>query len=320
MDLEIIREFQILAMTQNVSKAARELHITPSCLSKHMTALEQETKVHLLVHGSKCVSLTPAGKMFARKTSAIISQWDDCIRSCRQAQEAAKDELGKLRIAIYLDGNSANDLLFELGCEYRDSRPGLDLRFSKLIGLSPVSALFDGLFDVAVDLKCGDFEAGLSHQEIERLMWLPITTDPLVVWFRTNGVFGSQGELTLEKLDRVPILTSISNVYDYMREATKSAFSAMGASPYFEPVHFEEDSPATFFMSDFSENSAMITTVGMVEDSILSKRGDISHQVIKDERMQATAYLLGLRGNLRSEAFFAFAKEHLADKSGRLRP
>ena len=128
MNIDIVREFQVFAVSQNLSKAARELHVTQSCLSKHMAELEAETGLDLIDHGSKKVTLTSVGKYFASEMAVLLFQWDDCLRRCMELQKEAHCEL---RIAVFLEGNDANDVLYRAGNDFRKACPNVDIVYAK---------------------------------------------------------------------------------------------------------------------------------------------------------------------------------------------
>lgn len=316
MHLELIREFQTFAITQNLSKAARELHITQSCLSKHMAELEAETGLRLINHNQKKVSLAPAGKYFAQETSSMLAVWDDCLRCCKEIQKNATEE--GFSIAIFLEGNAANNILFLLGKEYRKVHLGLEVSFSKLVGMSPIEALHKGVFDVTIDSRCGMAEEGFASGDYEGMVSVPLRSDSLVVWIRKDNRLARKEKITLDDLERVPIMTSVTNSFDYMREMTKDVFARNGMTPFFKPVHFDIDSPASYFLSDFDNKCVMITSAGMTDNQCLSMRDDIVYRVIDDSRLVATAYMLALENNKRAMDFFNFARALLAKNPGGL--
>lgn len=308
MNIETLREFQVIAMTQNISKAARELHVTQSCLSKHMAELESETKLELLKHDAKKISLAPAGKLFARQTASILAAWDDCLLKCKALQDAAQNGPGKLSVAMFLDGNTANTRLFLSNREYRAAHPDIEVSFAKLIGHSPLEALDSGEFDAVVDLVCGSLEDHFPKEYHDRLIAVALESSPLVVWFRRDNRLGSRDRIVLEDLEHANIMTSVTNVYDYIRQATRDAFSMAGMVPYFMPVHFDEDSPSSYFMTDFDAHSIMFTTEGMVSDSIFGFREDIVYRIPDDPRLKATSYLLALKDNEPAKDFCEFVQ------------
>ena len=61
MDIEYLCEFTVIAKLESFSRAAEELCISQSSLSKHILTLERELGVPLLVRNSRNVTLSPAG-------------------------------------------------------------------------------------------------------------------------------------------------------------------------------------------------------------------------------------------------------------------
>lgn len=303
MHIELIKEFQVFALTQNLSKAARELHMTQSCLGKHMAELESETGLELINHDSKRVSLAPAGKYFAQETSTMVAVWEDCLKRCREIQKQKQESLS---VAIYLEGNPTNEVLFRLGRDYRKANKGVEIAFSKLVGASPVESLDDGSFDVAVDLCFGDCSCYIDDLSKNGVTALKLQTTPLVVWFRADNRIAKNCDIRLEDLERIPIMTSVSNSYDYMRSATKSLFEEHGMTPFLKPVHFDISSPASFFLSDFDSRSVMLTSIGMVDNRCLAEREDICHQILADERLASTSFALARADNEKAQSFLRF--------------
>ena len=61
MEIEYLYEFTVIARLESFSRAAEELCISQSSLSKHILALERELGVPLLQRSSRNVTLSPAG-------------------------------------------------------------------------------------------------------------------------------------------------------------------------------------------------------------------------------------------------------------------
>ena len=61
MEVEYLREFTVVAKMESFSRAAEELCISQSALSKHILALERELGAPLLIRNSRNVSISPAG-------------------------------------------------------------------------------------------------------------------------------------------------------------------------------------------------------------------------------------------------------------------
>lgn len=83
MNIELIREFVVLADELSFSTAANKMFISRSALSKHMQALEAELDVELLSRNNQTVLLTEAGKDFAQSARSILQSYDAAVRHVR---------------------------------------------------------------------------------------------------------------------------------------------------------------------------------------------------------------------------------------------
>lgn len=74
MKTERLYEFLLLSKALNYSKAAENLYISQSVLSKHIQEMEQELNTKLFSRTTHGVSLTEAGLLLAQKAEALIDQ------------------------------------------------------------------------------------------------------------------------------------------------------------------------------------------------------------------------------------------------------
>lgn len=83
--------------TGSLAKAAQALNLTPSAVSKQLTALEQELGVVLLERRSRTLTLTESGEVFYRRCLEILAKIDSAEREA----QATRDELsGDIRITM----------------------------------------------------------------------------------------------------------------------------------------------------------------------------------------------------------------------------
>lgn len=310
MDLELLREFQVFAVSQNLSRAARVLHVTQSCLSKHIAEIERTTGLKLLNHGPKSVSLTPVGECFLREVSPIVSSYDNCLVKCRQLQRRYEN---LLKVQLLLDGNIVNGLLFQLRNEFKILHPECELIFEKLIGYTPESALPLRVFDVTLACRCGDLRMYQEECAHAGIRVLPLKKDPIIVWLSKENPLAQVERLNLDMLDCTPIMTSVTDAFDYMREATETLFESHGMVAFMKPVHFDIASPAAFFLSDFDRRAVMLTSSGMLGNAGLSERDDICWKQLDDEDTVMTVCMCALMENRRANEFLDFAEMSLED-------
>lgn len=310
MDLELLREFQVFAVSQNLSRAAKVLHVTQSCLSKHIAEIERTTGLKLLNHGPKSVSLTPVGECFLREVSPIVSSYDNCLVKCRQLQRRYEN---LLKVQLLLDGNIVNGLLFQLRNEFKILHPECELIFEKLIGYTPESALPLRVFDVTLACRCGDLRMYQDECAHAGIRVLPLKKDPIIVWLSKENPLAQVERLNLDMLDCTPIMTSVTDAFDYMREATETLFESHGMVAFMKPVHFDIASPAAFFLSDFDRRAVMLTSSGMLGNAGLSERDDICWKQLDGEDTVMTVCMCALMENRRANEFLDFAEMSLED-------
>lgn len=72
-ETRLLHYFLTVAKEQNISKAAKMLHITQPTLSRQMTMLEKEIGVVLFVKGSRPLTLTGEGYLLRRRSEKALS-------------------------------------------------------------------------------------------------------------------------------------------------------------------------------------------------------------------------------------------------------
>jgi LysR family transcriptional regulator, transcription activator of glutamate synthase operon len=123
MDIEQLRNFLVVAKRQHFSKAAEEICLSQSSLSKQIDRLEKEFNVKFFDRTTRNVRLTPVGKEFCTYARNIISEVD---RTQRQMQEYTDMErgsivLGSVPIISHLG-------LTSLIVAFQKAYPGIELR------------------------------------------------------------------------------------------------------------------------------------------------------------------------------------------------
>lgn len=80
MTTTVLYEFLVLARTLNFSRAAENLFISQSSLSRHMRELEAELHVQLMERSTHAFRLTPAGQTLAAQAGRLIKQCDNAMK------------------------------------------------------------------------------------------------------------------------------------------------------------------------------------------------------------------------------------------------
>lgn len=73
MELRVLNYFLMVAREENITKAARLLHITQPTLSRQLMQLEEELGVKLFHRSNHSIVLTDAGILLKRRAQELIS-------------------------------------------------------------------------------------------------------------------------------------------------------------------------------------------------------------------------------------------------------
>ncbi len=84
MKMQHIRAFVLTAKYQNLKRAAADLQITPSALSKHVKALEEELNVQLFIRNPRKVMLTPEGRELLYYAQSIDDTYGEMRRELKK--------------------------------------------------------------------------------------------------------------------------------------------------------------------------------------------------------------------------------------------
>ena len=76
MDIRVLRYFLAVSKEQNITRAAKSLHIAQPSLSKQIKDLEDELGKQLLIRGKRKISLTEDGILLRNRAEEIVSLLD----------------------------------------------------------------------------------------------------------------------------------------------------------------------------------------------------------------------------------------------------
>src|SRR5881296_1286221 len=93
MELRHLRYFVAVAEEQNVTRAARRLHVSQPPSSRQIRDLEDELGVALFDHGAKAVWLTEAGRVFLTEARAALQRVDDAVHMAKAVASGQRGEI-----------------------------------------------------------------------------------------------------------------------------------------------------------------------------------------------------------------------------------
>lgn len=211
MNLEHLREFKMIVENSSFTKAAYELNMSQSTLSKHIATLEKELNVLLFNRSARALELTSAGEELLYTTVKIEDLMDELNVSLEEIRR-------RTHIKLFVGSQTS---LNHCGVAsaiwaFRKQHPDIDV--------------------IADDAVLGKLNP-LSYDEIELAFsrWIPdgddvyaytlFQPDNLCVILPTNHPLASQNTITWEQLRYEKILLASPNISEiYIRAAKSSGY------------------------------------------------------------------------------------------------
>lgn len=207
--LDILNEFLSVAKHLSFTIAAKELFITQSTLSRHISALEAEMGVVLFKRNKRHVQLTSAGQILQEDGARIIMQMRDMEN---RVVSADKGILGSLIVAC---APNYADVFFPAYMSYRSAYPDVYFNIIHRTALAMHQCIIEreladvGFMPVFPDTapdfgKSDNIETQILFRD--RLCVLTSLTHPLV----------SKGYVELGDLENGKLLSFHSNVSSFL--------------------------------------------------------------------------------------------------------
>jgi DNA-binding transcriptional LysR family regulator len=122
MELYQLQTFVIVAEEGNLTRAARRLYTTPSTISMHIKALEEELGVQLFVRSNQGMAITAKGQQILDKARGTLRAAQDLVNHATDIQATLVGQ-----VSIGLCSASPYLKIPQLIQQLRDDYPGIDL-------------------------------------------------------------------------------------------------------------------------------------------------------------------------------------------------
>jgi len=172
MDLRQIRYFIAVAERLSYAKAAQELHVSVSPLSRQVRQLEEEFDVRLFVRDRRRVELTDAGRMFLEDAKGLIHQTIEVSNRLRMTRKGA----GTIKIGVSLH---LGDRVGSVAVEHSRLHPEVDIQCHGIFSTLQNQALREGQIDIGFLRPPVDPRLSSELLYEERLVALVSKTNPL---------------------------------------------------------------------------------------------------------------------------------------------
>ena len=142
MEFYHLRSFVVVAKTENLTLAAKQLCATPPAISAHIKALEDELQTVLFIRSSKGMKLTEKGGILLSKAQNILDSATSLVNLAANSQH---EIMGTFHLAI---NQSPQQLkITRLVENMRDNTPGINLQITSMSTGKIIEAVREGSVD-----------------------------------------------------------------------------------------------------------------------------------------------------------------------------
>ena len=145
MDIRLLRYFLAVAREENITRAAKHLHMAQPSLSKQMMELEAELGRQLLIRGKRRITLTQDGILLRKRAEEIVALMDKTEQELRGSRETLSG-----RISI---GGTPGKRILETAAALRNANPEVVFEFYSSDATDVTERLDQGSLDFAVLLE-----------------------------------------------------------------------------------------------------------------------------------------------------------------------
>lgn len=215
MDLYHLQTFHCVARLLNFSRAAEELALSQSAVSRHIEALEQDLGIELFTRSGRGATLTEAGVRLVDYAERILYLSQEAARALAELRD-----LESGRLSVGASTTPGNYLLGPVVAAYQDRYPGIDLHLDIRDSQSATRLVEEGLVDVAV-LAGPPAAAGITVE--------PCMDDELLLVAAPGHPLAGKAEVRLEDLADARLL--LREPGSHTRQAVEQMFRARDFHP-----------------------------------------------------------------------------------------
>lgn len=158
-EMSLLQSFVTVAQELNFRRSAERLALDQSALSRRIQKLESALGYQLLERTTREVMLTPAGQLFYRRASDIIT---NTTRSIGEARNVAEGRTGRVRIAYM--AFAATELMPQAVARFGSKHPEITLELQYMRTQGQKLALANDEIDVG--FMIGPYENSECHSEL----------------------------------------------------------------------------------------------------------------------------------------------------------
>lgn len=224
------RVFYYVARFGNITQAANALFCNQPNVTRTIKLLEQGLGCTLLVRSNRGVTLTPEGELLLSHVAPAMEHLESAEREL-----CAQGELRQGLVSLGASEVALRCLLLPVLKAFRAAHPGVRVRVTNSTTPQALSALQDGLVDLAVVTTPLLLPKGLDRRVLKQVREVPVCADA----YRA----ALSGPLGLEDLARYPLVSLGSGSATYQFYAEWFAQNGLSFRPEVEAATADQILP-----------------------------------------------------------------------------
>lgn len=193
MDINILKNFLVVAQEESLTKAGEILHISQPTLSKQIQSLEEECGNKLFDRSNKMMNLNAQGRIFWQRAREIVDLYQKTLAEVNPKPGVVA---GEIRMAV--SESSVLREVFKLAREYNQKYP-----------LTIFRVLNGDNFTVKDRVESGDVDMGLVFNNVDEKQFDSIminTNECIDVLMPADHPLASRGSLSIKDVERYPLI------------------------------------------------------------------------------------------------------------------
>lgn len=220
MDLMKLRYFHTTAKLENMSLAAKELHISQPALSKAIALLEEDIGMDLFYRNGKRLSLNENGHFLYERLERIFAEVHDLERALKERRVEGNGELSVVATLPYTFTNILD--------QFFDLYPNINYHQVPLSHENLMQFVEYGKFDLCITTE------KITHPNAE---WLPLFEEEIFLTVPNSYPEAQFDTIDLTTLRELPFI-GLASSYSF-RQFTDQFCQSIGYSPKYQ-VEVEE--------------------------------------------------------------------------------
>lgn len=172
MDIEVLKYFKTIARIGNMSRAAKELHVSQPTLTVAIKKLEDLLGVLLFERSKKGVTLTEAGLQIYQYSDQMTELWDEMLREAGSRDQTVK---GTVRLGVHPSVARYTLPLF-LPALLKE-HPKMTVQLSIELSRHVLQMIRDGSIEVGLVM---------NPEPVPDLVIKEVCTDEVTIWKKKN--------------------------------------------------------------------------------------------------------------------------------------